>query len=142
MVTPYALERLIESYLTEKLDSSILILRAANLHGIPRQFNQSVYIIPQTLQVDEQRRGQVRLMETVYVVSVVRNAATQLSSADSRDDAGSLLSSIITNLLGWVPADGYERLEMGTGPVPEFDAGFGYYPLSFYSRYVLTGATT
>ena len=139
MINPYSLERLIEERLKQELSDSVLVLRAANIQGIPRQYSQSVYVIPQALQVNEQRRGQVALAESVYVVAVIRNASTQLSSADSMDDAGPLMTSIVQALLGWVPADGYESLEMSNAPVPEFEAGFGYYPLAFTTRYILSG---
>jgi len=138
---PYALEGLIEIRLTSQLDDSWLILRAASLQGMPRQYNHSIYVIPQELEIAEQRRGQVALMETVTVVTVVRNAGSQISGIDSRFEAGPMLAEIVESLLGWVPGEGYEALQMASAPNPEFDAGFGFYPLAFRTRYILSGGS-
>ena len=145
-MVPYALEALIETRLTaniatlnQNLDSALLILRAASIHGMPRQHNYSIYIIPQGLKVDEQRRGQVALTESVMVVTVIRNPATQISGTDVLYDVGQILVKIINLLLGWIPSVDCEALEMDHAPDPEFEAGFGFYPLAFKTRYVLSG---
>lgn len=138
---PYALEGLIEIRLTSQLDDSWLILRAASLQGMPRQHNHSIYVIPQELAINEQRRGQAALEESVTVVTVVRNSSSQLSGVDSRFEAGPMLAAIVESLLGWIPGEGYEALQMTNAPSPEFDAGFGFYPLAFRTRYILSGGS-
>lgn len=138
-MVPYALEALIEQRLSLKLDNSLLILRAANIQGMSRQHNYSVHIIPNEIEVHEQRRGQVALNETVFVVVVVRNPGSQLTGVDSRLEAGPTLALIIQALLGWVPNEDCEPLRMANAPSPEFDAGFGFYPLAFSTRYVISG---
>lgn len=140
-MVPYALEGLIEQRLLTKLDSSLLIQRAASIQGMSRQYNYSVHIIPNEIEVHEQRRGQVALNETVFVVVVVRNPGSQLTGTDSRLEAGPIMVSIVRSLLGWVPSVDCEPLRMTNAPSPEFDAGFGFYPLAFSTRYVLSGET-
>ena len=141
MMTPYALEGLIETRLQSQLSDALLILRAASIQGMPRQFNYSVHIIPNEIEIDEQRRNQVALSETVYVVTVVRHAGSQSTGVDSRLEAGPILVQIIQALLGWTPDEACEPLRMTNAPSPEFDAGFGFYPLAFKTRYVLSGGS-
>ena len=140
-MVPYELESLIEARLKSLMDDTWLILRAASIQGMPRQYNHSIYVIPQELEIAEQRRNQVALMETVTVVTVVRNAGSQLSGIDSRFEAGPMLTAIVESLLGWTPGEGYEALQMASASNPEFDAGFGFYPLAFRTRYILSGGS-
>jgi hypothetical protein len=139
MMTPYSLEALIETRLTGRLDDSLLILRAASIQGMPKQYNYSIYIIPDEIEIDEQRRNQVALSETVFVVTVVRHAGSQITGTDSRLEAGPILVKVIRALLGWTPDGACEPLRMTNAPRPEFDAGFGFYPLAFKTRYIITG---
>ena len=66
---------------------------------------------------------------------------SQLSGIDSRFEAGPMLTAIVNALLGWIPGEGYEALLMTPAPNPEFDAGFGFYPLAFKTRYILSGGS-
>lgn len=140
-MVPYALEPLIENRLRSQVDSSWLILRAASIQGMPRQYNHSIYVIPGELEVHEQRRNQVALKESVTVVTVVRNATSQVTGEHARFEAGPVLVAVIASLLGWVPGDGYEALKMENATNPEFEAGFGFYPLVFSTRYVVSGGS-
>lgn len=138
-MTPYQLEVLIEQRLLSILDSSLLIQRGASIQGMPRQYNHAIYVIPNEIEINEQRRGQVAVTETVFVVTVIRQAASQLTGTDARLEAGPILVSIVNALLGWIPDEGCEYLRLKNAPSPEFDAGLGFYPLAFETRYVISG---
>jgi hypothetical protein len=140
-MVPYYLEVLILERLQQTVDKNWLIARAANIATMPRQFSYALYVIPQDLEIHHQKRYQVALRESVNVVIVVRNASSQLTGEDARFDAGPMLTAVIQSLLGWEPSEGYEALQMTSAPEPEFDAGFGFYPLAFSTRYILSGGS-
>ena len=144
----YALPDLIQDRLEAILptlydsDFTVPVWRAASIEQMPRNTTMAVVVIPVGLEVSEQRRNQVAIAEAVIVVVQVRNPASQLAGISVLQDAGPLLSACIQALLGWTPdVDAYESLTMTSAPNPEFEAGFGYYPLAFQTRYVLSGVS-
>lgn len=139
---PYKLEKLVyQRLMTELFDLNLLIGTASEIGTMPKQFPQAVFVIPQQLEISEQRRNQVALRESVMVVGVQRNAATQITGEASREEISPILVRVIGALLGWVPGSGYEALTMVNAANSEHEAGFGYYPLAFETRYVLTGVS-
>lgn len=139
---PYQLEKLVyQRLMTELFDLNLLIGTASEIGTMPKQFPQAVFVIPQQLEISEQRRNQVALRESVMVVGVQRNAATQITGEASREEISPILVRVIGALLGWVPGSGYEALIMVNAANSEHEAGFGYYPLAFETRYVLTGVS-
>ena len=122
-------------------DSVIPVLRAATIDSLPKNVPLAVVIVPAGLEVDEQRRNQVAVAEAFAVVVQVRNPAAQLTGTAAMTEAGPLLVACVNALLGWTPdGDAYEPLVMIAAPGPEFGAGFGFYPIAFQTRYVLSGA--
>jgi len=144
--TVYAIPDLIQARLEAKLPSlcpglTIQVLRAATIESLPKNVPLAVVVVPAGLEVDEQRRYQVAVAESVAVVVQVRNPSTQLTGAASMAEAGPVLAACVGSLLGWTPdSDSYEPLSMIAAPGPEFGAGFGFYPIAFQTRYVLSGA--
>jgi len=123
--------------------SSVPVLRAANIDTLPKNVPLAVVVVPAGLDVDEQRKGQVALAESFAVVVQVRNPSTQLTGEAVLGEAGPLLAECVMALLGWTPdSEAYESLIMIAAPAPEYGAGFGYYPIAFQTRYVLSGANS
>lgn len=137
---PYSLEGLIIDRLETKIDPTWIVMRSSSLTKTPKQHNHSIYVVPQELAVGHMRRGQVAIEESVLVVTAVRNASTQVTGEGSR--SGPMLVVIINALLGWIPDESCQPIEMTNAPSPEFDAGFGLYPLAFKTSYVLNGDLT
>lgn len=136
-----AKERLIERLSATDDYATTPVLRASSIETLPRNIPLAVVVVPAGLDVDEQRRGQVALAEAFAVVAQVRNPSSQLTGEAVLASAGLLLAQCVAALLGWTPdADAYEPLIMIPAPAPEYGAGFGYYPIAFQTRYVLTGA--
>jgi len=141
-IAPYQLEKMVyDRLITQLADLNLLIGTANEIGTMPKQFPRAVFVIPAQLEISEQRRNQVALRESVNVVSVARNAATQLTGDASREDISPVLVRVINCLLGWIPESGYEALTMVNAPNAEHDAGFGYYPLAFETRYVISGVS-
>lgn len=137
---PYSFEALVANRLSERLDSTILLLRASDIQALPRQYSQAVYVMPHDFSPVKRRRGECAISESVIVVAAIRNPSTQVTGEASRHEAGPLLKTIIESLLGWVPGEPYADVTLVSGPNPEHNAGFGYYPLAFETSYVLSGA--
>ncbi len=144
----YAIPELVRARLEARLSThaeygQVPVLRAANIETLPRNIPLAVVVVPAGLDVDEQRRSQVAMAEAFAVVAQVRNASTQLTGEAVLAEAGLLLVECVKALLGWTPdPDAYEPLTMIAAPAPEYGAGFGYYPIAFQTRYILTGATS
>lgn len=138
---PYSLEGLVIDRLKATLDSSWLILRSAGLEKVSKQFNHAIYVVSHEFNVTGRTRNQVKIDESVLVVTAVRNAGSQVTGELSRFEAGPMLVGITNALLGWVPEDSCEHLQMVNPPNPEFEAGFGFYPLVFKTSYVLNGVS-
>jgi len=123
-------------------DYTIPVWRASSIEQMPKNSMLAVVVIPVGLDVSEQRRSQVAIAESVIVVVQVRNPSSQLAGISVLQEAGPLLAACVNALLGWTPdGDAYEPLTMTSAPSPEFEAGFGYYPLAFQTRYVLSGVS-
>lgn len=119
------------------------VLQAANLHLLPKNVPLAVVVVPAGIEVNEQRRGQVAIAEAFVVVAQCRNPTSQRTAEAVLEEVGPLLVTCVAALLGWTPdADAYEPLTMIAAPAPEYEAGFGFYPIAFQTRYVLSGATT
>lgn len=139
---PYQLEKLVyDRLITSLADLNLLIGTANEIGTMPKQFPQAVFVMPHQLEVSEQRRNQVAFRESVLVVGVMRNPSTQITGEAAREDISPVLVRVIGALLGWVPESSFEPLAMTNAPNAEHDAGFGYYPLAFETRYVLTGVS-
>lgn len=144
----YALPDLVKTRLEESLPtlyttSTIPVLRASSLEQLPRNVAMAIVVIPVGIEVSEQRRNQVAIAESVVVVVQVRNPSSQLAGISVLQDAGPLLAACVRSLLGWTPdSEAYEALTMIAAPNPEFEAGFGYYPLAFETRYILSGVNS
>lgn len=143
----YAIPDLIQDRLETLLPTlyeselTIPVWRAASVEQMPRNTIMAVVVIPVGIEVSEQRRGQVAIAEAVIVVVQVRNPSSQLAGVTVLQNAGPLLEACVQALLGWTPGEAYEPLTMTSAPSPEFEAGFGYYPLAFQTRYVLSGVS-
>lgn len=142
----YAIGDAIQARLVAELPTlyptaTVPVLRAATIETLPKNVPLAVVVVPAGLEIDEQRRNQVAVAEAVAVVVQVRNPSAQLTGTAAMNEAGPLLSACIRALLGWTPdGDAYEPLSMIAAPGPEFGAGFGFYPIAFQTRYVLSGA--
>lgn len=139
---PYAVIDLVERRLHQKLQdegSDVVVLRADSMERMPRNVPRALIVIPSGLRVDEQTRRQVAIAEEFVVVVAVRNASTQTTGEASQEDAGPLLSLVVSALLGWEPDEPYAPVSMTTSPSPDHEGGYGYYPLAFETIYILTG---
>jgi len=142
----YAIPDLIQARLEALLPTlyttaTVPVLRAATVETLPKNVPLAVVVVPAGLEVDEQRRNQVAVAEAVAIVVQVRNPSAQLTGTAAMTEAGPLLAACVGALLGWTPdGDAYEPLSMIAAPGPEFGAGFGFYPIAFQTRYVLSGA--
>lgn len=144
----YAMPDLIQDRLEAMLptlhesEGTIPVWRASSVEQMPKNAVMAVVVIPVGLEVSEQRRNQVAIAESIIVVVQVRNPSSQRAGITVLQEAGPLLAACVTALLGWSPdGDAYEPLTMVSAPSPEFEAGFGYYPLAFQTRYVLSGVS-
>lgn len=142
----YAISDLIvtrlEAALPDLLESSetVPVLRAASIQKLPRNVPLAVVVVPAGIAIDGQRKGQAAIAESVAVVIQVRNPSDQLTGAAALAEAGLLGNACVGALLGWTPdSASYEALTMIEAPGPEFEAGFGYYPIAFQTRYILSG---
>lgn len=79
------------------------------------------------------------VVQTWWVVVVVFSARNTLSGAGVREDAGTLISSVLEALSGWPPGQVFMPMQRVNAPSPEFNAGFGYFPLAFETRFVTNG---
>lgn len=123
------------------VDKTLIVTRASDIKSIPKNISKAIVVIPVGLEPTEQRRCQVALTEAIAVVAQVRNSSDQLVGKASMDEAGKLLGICLKALLGWTPDPlAYSPLEMVPSPAPEFEAGFGYYPIAFETQYILSGA--
>ncbi len=139
---PYELEGLVVERLKAFVKDDWLVLRSSSFKKASKQQNNVIYVAPNDLNVMEQRRGQVALSESVLVIVGIRHAGSQVVGDYTRDDAGPVLATVIQSLLGWVPEASCDPMKMESAPTPEFEAGFGFYPLIFKTSYVFSGQTT
>jgi hypothetical protein len=91
--------------------------------------------------VDDNAQGALPLIEQRwFIVTAVRNAASQISGAAGRQNANALMDAALHALLGWKPSNDLSRLQLGTGGSPTFrKGGYAYYPLMFTTRLKLKG---
>jgi len=79
--------------------------------------------------------------QTWMVVVAVRTARDTRGGSDAREEAGPLITGVIRALSGWMPGPGFIPMRRVNAPKPGFNAGFGYFPLAFETRFVTNGAT-
>ncbi|MBF0380687.1 MAG: hypothetical protein HQL69_06700 [Magnetococcales bacterium] len=73
------------------------------------------------------------------LVVVVRCARETTSGTFERLEAGPLINSICSTLLGWKPNSDYGPLTLTTAPGPIYNNGYGYYPICFSTRFTIKG---
>lgn len=111
------------------------VLAAPDLAGIQAasQPVPAVHVVFGGFERLESSNGMTEIVETWHTVAVVRNARAAAAGADTRADAGSLMDAVFAALNHWTPA-GYRPLVPVTPPAGGYEAGFGYFPLSWRVR--------
>lgn len=114
---------------------SLKVLAAPDLDGIQAasQPVPAVHVVFGGFERLESAGGLTEVVETWLTVAVVRNSRAAAQGAAARADAGTLLDAVFSALNGWTPA-GYRPLVPATPPAGGYDAGFGYFPLSWRVR--------
>ena len=144
--SPFEIVDLIEERLRERLAgfemsdgtiSDVPILRTESVERMNRNEPLQVSVISAGFQVDEQTSRQVALQESVVCVVAVRDPSTQIGGAGAMRESGPLLRAVFSSLFHWSPNDCYEPLTMIDATGSQHEAGFGYYPIAFQTRYVL-----
>ncbi|MDP2783300.1 MAG: hypothetical protein Q8O38_01710 [Sulfurimicrobium sp.] len=79
------------------------------------------------------------VVQTWWVVVAVRSARDTRGGSGAREEAGTLLGGVIQALSGWNPGNGFQPLQRVNTIKPGFNAGFGYFPLAFETRFVTNG---
>ena len=113
------------------------ILRTESVDRLDRNEPLQVSVISAGFQVDEQTSRQVALQESVVCVVAVRDPSTQIGGAAAMSEAGPLLTAVFRALFHWSPDDRYEPMTMIDAVGSQHEAGFGYFPVAFQTRYVL-----
>jgi len=72
-----------------------------------------------------------KVVQRWMVVVVVRNVRDMQGGADARTDAGLLITQVLKALSGWQPLPESRELVRVNAPKPDFNDGFGYFPLAF-----------
>ncbi|MEN8196871.1 MAG: hypothetical protein ABFS30_10225, partial [Pseudomonadota bacterium] len=72
--------------------------------------------------------------------AVVTGNVRSTSGSDARQDAGPIMDSVLSALMGWKPSPVHGELQLQTPPAPIFSNGFGYFPIDFQTRMTITGA--
>ncbi|MBF0193483.1 MAG: hypothetical protein HQL71_02955 [Magnetococcales bacterium] len=75
------------------------------------------------------------------LVIVVRCARQTAAGAYERLEAGPLINTIATALIGWQPNNDFGPLALTTAPGPVYNNGYGYYQVRFSTRFTIRGAT-
>lgn len=136
-------ERLIHCRLEERLPQEVAIMSAADLVGVSAQaqITPAIHILYDGYSIaDEIADGAITMIEQRWLVVVaVRNVRDNASGQATREDAGPLLSLVLSALLGWRPSTEHSALKLGVAPAPVYDAGFGYFPLTFSTRLTARG---
>jgi len=111
------------------------VLAAPDLDGIQAasQPVPAVHVVFGGFERLEAAGGLIEVIENWFTVAVVRNSRAAAQGAAARADAGALLDAVFAALNGWTPA-GYRPLVPATPPAGGYDAGFGYFPLSWRVR--------
>lgn len=113
---------------------------SANAQRAPR-----IDVVPfgeQVLQGDKQRshNGLVQIVQQRWmVVAVVRNGRDMRTGVAARREAGDLLWRINANLQGWKPGADFGHLYKINAAPPQYEKGFGYFPLAYASNIVRKG---
>lgn len=138
-------EQLIKAKLETELASNspkVHVKTAADIAGIEEdsQRTPAVYIVYDGDTVGEDAGyGQSNIVKQRYMaVITVRNKSTIRSGEKTREDAGELLSQVISILSGWKPGNGYSELKRVDSIPPGYSAGFGYFPVAFEITKVTT----
>lgn len=143
---PFEIVDLVEERLRDRLagfemrDGSIAdvpVLRTESVDRLDRNQPLQVSVISAGFQVDEQTSRQVAVQESVVCVVAVRDPSTQIGGAAAMAESGPLLLAVFAALFHWSPDDRYEPLTMIDAVGAQHEAGFGYYPIAFQTRYVL-----
>jgi hypothetical protein len=113
---------------------------SANAQQAPR-----IDVVPfgeQVLPGDKQRshNGLVQIVQQRWmVVAVVRNGRDMRTGVAARREAGDLLWRINASLQGWNPGPDFGPLHKINAPPPQYEKGFGYFPLAYASNIVRKG---
>ena len=84
-------------------------------------------------------KGKKQKVEQQWMVVVAVNHATQINPAtEMNQQAGQIISQVLTQLAGWRASTDHGELHRINGPIPDRRAGFAYYPLVFKSA-IVTG---
>lgn len=79
------------------------------------------------------------VVQTWLVVVAVRSARDTRGGSGAREEAGALMTRVIQALSGWMPGPEFRPMQRVNAPRPGFNAGFGYFPLAFETRFVTNG---
>lgn len=143
---PFEIVDLVEDRLRERLAgfemldgtvTDVPILRVESVERLDRNQPLQVSVISAGFQIDEQTSRQVAVQESVVCVVAVRDPSTQIGGAGAMRESGPLLLAVFSSLFRWSPDDRYEPLTMIDATGAQHEAGFGYYPIAFQTRYVL-----
>jgi hypothetical protein len=144
MITNYlAAEPLLIARLTAKLPG-IKILSAADLAGVAEgaQNTPAVHVLYDgDRMADSSSDGAGMLVwQRWLAVVAVRNAKTQRTGEDARDDAGLILLDLLKALQGYKLSDDFpDRLRRVAAPRPLFNAGFLYIPTAWEVKVGVSG---
>lgn len=73
------------------------------------------------------------------VVAAVHNLRDNGNGEGERNEAGALMIYFSRALIGWSPDAEHGPMTLAKAAGPQFSGGFGFYPLAFTSRVVLSG---
>lgn len=130
-----ALEPLLVARIQGLVDvPGLKVLTAAQLAGVGEnaQHVPAIHVVYNDFTAREDK-GLVEIVERWLTVVAVRNVRSAKSGTDARQDAGPILDALFSALLGW-QAPGVKPLLPLTPPRPDFNAGFGYFPLAWEAR--------
>lgn len=143
-----ALEPLLIVRLRSRIPAARAVLSAADLADVRQatQVTPALHVLYGGYRpVEAAGRGAVvRLVQTWYVVAVVRNVAQGDAAQRVREDACALLDPVLAALIGWAPEHGGAHigpLQLVAAPAPLIEAGYGYFPLAFTAELHLQGVS-
>lgn len=88
---------------------------------------------------NQAEKGKKQKIEQNWMIVVAVNHAAQINpAAEMNQQAGEIISQVLTQLSGWRPSFDHGELYRVNGPGPDRRAGFAYFPLVFKSA-VVTG---
>ena len=144
MVNHLALEPLLIARIKAAVPGFRAVLGMADLASMQEagQTTPAAHVIYQGDAYPPGAGSSTRLVEQTWLVVVaVRNVRDTVGGSAAREEAGVLISQVLTALSGWRCAPEEKPLTLVTPPRPGFNAGYAYFPLAFKFSFFAKGVS-